>query len=285
MNLFKKIFVFTLIFTAASWSMAYVFSAMAGETPKSTVKKLQSRLNEGQLVEEKESLDMNGVEEIQIETAAADITAEAVVGDQATVEFAGTVSPGGKVLKIERNGNKLVIGVDQNRGTKGFVWTFDDDDGPNVKVTTFKGLRLSLPANIGKTLKIETRSGDIKLKRIVADNLEIHASSGDVELNDCGARVLATVQTTSGDIEVHGFAGKLRTTSTSGDFDGERISGEALESQSTSGDISVSLPEPAGWKFMLSATSGDIENDFKDDANADKIMQIRSTSGDIRIRK
>jgi hypothetical protein len=284
MNLFKKIFVLVLAFTAVSWSMAWVFSAMAGETPKATVMKLQSRLNEGQLVEEKETVDMNGVEEIVIDTASADISAEAVVGDQATIEFAGTVSPGGRVLKIERAGNKLTIGVDQNRGTKGFVWTFDDD-GPNVKVTTFKGLRVSLPANLGKTLRIETRSGDVKLKKIVADNLEVHATSGDVELNDCAARAMATVQTTSGDIEVHGFEGKLRTTSTSGDFDGERISAEALESQSTSGDISVSLPDAAGWKFLLSATSGDIENEFSDDAKADKIMQIRSTSGDIRIRK
>src|SRR6476620_4310453 len=104
MSLFKKIFVFTLIFTAGAWSMAYVFSAMAGETPKTTIKKLQGRLNEGQLVEEKEALDLKGVETINIETGSTDVTAEAVTADQGTVEFAGTVKPGGKVIQMKREG-------------------------------------------------------------------------------------------------------------------------------------------------------------------------------------
>lgn len=307
MNSFKKIFLGTMIFTASMWSMAWVFSAVAGETPKSTVKKLQGRLNEGQLVEEKEILDLKGIGTVTVETGSTDIVAEATTGELATVEFAGTVSKGGKMIQLERKGSELFVRLDKSRSAQGLVWNFGDDEdalSADIKVTTFQGLKITLPANVLKHLKLTASSGDVRAKNISAETLEAQASSGDVTLNDCGARQLGRVKTSSGDIDIDGFNGKLQVSSTSGQIEAQRISGDdfettstsgdieikevkvlGLRAQATSGDISVTMPEATGWKFALSATSGDIKNDFSDDANAEKIMQIQSTSGDIRVRR
>ncbi len=307
MNSFKKIFVGTMIFTASMWSMAWVFSAVAGETPKSTIKKLQGRLNEGQLVEEKEILDLKGIDTVTVETSSTDIVAEATTGDIATAEFSGTVSKGGKMIQLERKGSELFVRLDQNRGARGLVWSFGDDDdslGADIKVSTFQGLKITLPANVIKNLKVKASSGDVRVKNMNTDILEARASSGDVTVSNCTARTVGGVETSSGDIDIDGFNGKLRASSTSGQIEAQRISGDEFETtstsgdieikeiktlglraQATSGDISVTMPEAAGWKFSLSATSGDIKNDFSDDAAAEKIMQIQSTSGDIRVRR
>lgn len=300
MKLFKKIFILTLIFTAATWSMAWVFSAMAGETPKSTIKKLQTRLNDGNLIEEKETLDLQGIEKLHVETRSTDVTIE--TGDVGVATFTGMGKPGGKIILLERKGNELIVTLDKKHARRGLMWDFGDD--ANISVTTTLGLKISLPADVIKDLHVLTRSGDIKLRNLKLDSLDLGASSGDVTLLDCSARQLGAVKTSSGDIAITGFDGKLRTSSTSGEIDAQRISGADFESvstsgdieikdvkvsglraQATSGDISVALSDGTGWKFSLSATSGEIENDFSDDVKAEKVMQIRSTSGDIRVRR
>ncbi len=68
--MFKKLLAGAVLFTGACWAGALVFSAMAGESPQATIKKLESRLQRGSLVEEREVLDLNGVESIIISTTS-----------------------------------------------------------------------------------------------------------------------------------------------------------------------------------------------------------------------
>ncbi len=229
-----------------------------------------------------------------------------MIEPQAVVEYAGTVAQGTKALQMSRNGAELSISVDLKNTREGIVWKFaeNDDDVSGLKVTSFHGLRLALPANIIKKLKVSTTSGDIKVKDVALDDLKITATSGDVTVTEATTNSQASVQTSSGDIDVDGFKGRLQTRSTSGEISAEGVTADEIEVKSTSGDInlkvreagslladatsgdiSVSLADPTGWKFSLSATSGSIKNEFGDDVNATKRMQIRSTSGDIRITR
>lgn len=306
-SLFKKLFLGTLFFTIGSWAMAWVFSAAAGETPKITIAKLESRLSHGQKVEEREVLDLKGIQKISVMTKASDLVIQPTSGDVAIAEFSGSAQTGQKVIALKREGNELQIRVEPVHSGRGFEWhlgNLDIDEDSDDLAIPFNGLRLQLPAEIIKTLELSAHSGDISVRDLNFDNLKISTLSGEVEIDSCSAKQQGSVETTTGDIEVDGFTGNLKTVSTTGEIEVSNLRGEefksvsttgdleiqdvdlrSLRAQSTTGDISVALKDGAGWKFSFNRVSGDVANEFKDDINAQKIMQIETTSGDIRVHR
>lgn len=292
MSLFKKIFAATFAFTVVCWSAAWICLAVAGESTEGTVKKLGSRLNQGTWANEKETFDFAGIQNLTIDAAAANVTIEKIEGPgQVTVEYSGMVKNGGKILRTNRDGSELKIALDPKQES-GFVLFHtddedDDDDNNDGKKAhaTVKGLKITVPADLAKVLRINLQSGDVTLKNLNAEDFEIHTVSGEIEITGGGVKREAKLSTVSGEIELKNFSGKVQATSTSGDIEAEHFSGAAFAGNSTSGNISVKMPDAMGWKFSLSTTSGEIKNEYADDAKADKVMQLRSTSGDIRVRR
>lgn len=252
MSLFKKIFLATLIFTGTAWAMAWVFSAMAGNTPLGTVKKLEARLNQGTHVNESETLDLNGVDQITLEASSTDVFVESAGGglDVGLIKFAGVVQDPGKVLVVKREGHELKVSMNSKPSRNNLTWNFNaewEDDDDDDDETNHEGLTLSLPSDIAKTLRITSQSGDVTLKNVNVTAMDVQSASGDIEIKNVRAG--------------------------------------GLRAQAASGDISVSMPEATGWKFSLSTKSGDIENEFPNDEHANKEMHLQSTSGDIRVHR
>ncbi len=300
MSLFKKIFLGTLIFTMACFTIAWALLAAGGGSTASTFTKFQSRLNQGRWIDERESVDLNGVDTITVNAASADIFIDkeghASPENEALIAYSGLSQPGGKTLSVQREGSELKVSVNTGNTTAvsfnfddGHDDDDDDDDDDEDAVqepTSRKGLKIIVPPKFsGKVLRIEATSGDVTLKNMNVADLNIENVSGEIRLIDSGTRDAATLITKSGDIEAQRFNGKLRATSTSGDVEIKEPANGDLLAESTSGDISVTMPTAMGWKFSLSSVSGDLKNEFSDDVKANKKMQLNSTSGDIRVHR
>ncbi len=125
-----------------------------------------------------------------------------------------------------------------------------------------------VPENYEKGMSVKTSSGDIKFEVGVRSNLDLIASSGDIEVLR-GENV--HIESTSGKIYINKVSeGNIK--STSGDI--KIDDAYSLVAESTSGDITVGKVD----KIVASATSGDINIDQADN------MVSKTTSGDTRVK-
>lgn len=95
-------------------------------------------------------------------------------------------------------------------------------------------LRVEVPEDL--TLEIKDSSGEMFLKNIAS--VQIHDSSGDIEIED--ARGHVSINDSSGDIEIDTSKGDITIESdSSGDINANDITGSVLVMKDSSGDIDV----------------------------------------------
>lgn len=163
---------------------------------------------------------------------------------------------------------------------------------------------------------ISSVSGELSIVSIAADT-DVSTTSGDVDISTCEGN--CNVSTVSGCVEINSIAGEMDINTTSGDIiaegilgggDASTVSGDIrflftglnkdVDISTTSGEVSVYLPENSALNFEGSTTSGDIQTFFDDSlsfnkkgnhasgvyGNGEKVnLGIGTTSGDIVIRK
>lgn len=165
------------------------------------------------------------------------------------------------------------------------------------------GTTLELTAGSGKILvqdyagnvQVEGSSGEVVLQRVEGD-VRVSTSSGDIELTDVSGQVSA--RAISGDIRATRVNGPRELASTSGRINFEGLVQTDARLETSSGDVRV-VPT-VGSAFTLNATSrsGRIRSDLalakevrdKDRLegvfnNGDARLEIRTSSGDIRIQQ
>lgn len=130
------------------------------------------------------------------------------------------------------------------------------------------------------TVSGSVTSGDV----VVEDtgDVDLRASSGDIEVRLSGARRVA-VAVTSGDVVLDlDQVGEVEVTATSGDLSLDVGEVDAVRAEATSGDIEVVVPE-GDYRAEVSTTSGD-QDVRGDDPAADRTLRITATSGDVTVR-
>ncbi len=177
-----------------------------------------------------------------------------------------------------------------------------------------KNLTVLVPKNLKLTnLKVNSVSADIHLDTVRADSASINTTSGRIQLVDCAVTELAEINTVSGRLEST-FAQPLnefQASATSGAvrvsapsitrFKAGTVSGavslsaksapEALEIETTSGDIALTLPEDASFTLDYDSVSGELSSDLPCQTHAGKYIfgdgkgeyAIDTVSGDVRI--
>lgn len=201
-------------------------------------------------------------------------------------------------------GNKLYFkGVIEGRGDEGDFEIITDLDGDRLEIVVksrtrnwnwnkISRSRLDLKIPAGTKIYVESSSGDTYGRSLSGAEIEIEATSGDIDLSDISAdvRVVVTsgdveiedmtgrleVESTSGDVNLDDIDGNIRTRSTSGDLEIRQFSGD-IQSRSTSGEITVSRGKGA---LSLRSTSGNIEGydlEITDD------LYLQASSGEIEI--
>lgn len=174
--------------------------------------------------------------DLSIQTGSSDIEITKGNADEIKVRLNGKVSTKNAdqvKLKVEPNGDTLVIGVDVPDGIEFGVNIMDVD------------LSVELPEKQWAAAKIESGSGDIEIGNMRGDAVTVKAGSGNINVQDVKAGSL-TVHTGSGDIEAMEIeAESVTLESGSGTIEAERYHATTVNFQNGSGDVELKDGESA----------------------------------------
>ena len=258
-------------------------------------------------IDESKTFDVQGVNEIYIDTVSTDINIIPTNKEEIEVHFYGEVSTNIKrvipSLVAYKSGDELRIEILQ---PKTFFIGF------NIWRTK---LDVYIPESSIEALKIETVSSDTSVSNLKVDKFSFGAVSGDFKGESLFASDLK-INSISGDISLRDYTGNINVDVVSGDIalvDGSqndnievvKVSGDVYIEQedssnmnisSTSGDIEINLSEDAQFYLKAKAISGHIENRFPIKiissgrrelegivGSDEKEIIVSTTSGDIDI--
>lgn len=136
---------------------------------------------------------------------------------------------------------------------------------------------------LGGELRVTTGSGDVSTLG-VQDDLEIKTGSGDVKAQGISGDLRVT--TGSGDLSLEGLAGDVEVKSGSGDIhvDSGIPEGKSWRLRTGSGDVELLLPREANFRLVAESDFGEVESDFPSASEAASSIEVKTGSGDIRIR-
>lgn len=142
-------------------------------------------------------------------------------------------------------------------------------------------------------LRLESTSGDLQTENVTAEKAETSSTSGEISLY--GKYTEVKSNTTSGDVQIN--AERLKV------FSGGSVSGEIdvvsdafpqkVDMSTTSGDVSLTIPEGEGFTVNFSSVSGKLRCDFPvvnqgNESiynNGAAFIKMNTVSGDARISK
>jgi DUF4097 and DUF4098 domain-containing protein YvlB len=244
-------------------------------------------------VEDSKSIDLSGVDRINIEVVSSDVTAYKSDGElDISLKTSGVSSDQIRLL-VDESGSTVNIKVEH-------IQKFMNFGSLNSK------LDVGIPSDFDGEIMIDTVSGDIKSEGALNNSLvalEVDTTSGDIDIRLKGIGEL-DAKTVSGDIDIMSDIVKsLRVNSTSGDLDISNV-GEACSSvyaktvsgrvsiayksaceteiKTTSGDINIAIVTKDAIDLEYKSTSGDMKGNVN--MNDDGVdFSIRSTSGDLNF--
>lgn len=143
-------------------------------------------------------------------------------------------------------------------------------------------------------LNVNGISGSIAIENVSAKDMDLDTVSGLIDVSDCAVDAIKVVSI-SGEMTIGGIFGSARLNSTSGAvwFTDGSDGIKELEIGTVSGNVTMQLPQGAGFNMMVSTVSGDVSSVFElvkngsnyvyGDASAD--FDIDTVSGDITIQE
>jgi|1186.fasta_scaffold00772_4 hypothetical protein len=140
---------------------------------------------------------------------------------------------------------------------------------------------LTVPKDLGLT--VDSSSGDITVSGIPG-GATLKTSSGNIEVHDVGGPL--SLSSSSGDIEADGLtATSVTAHSSSGGADLDfAVAPQNVEAKSSSGDVSIRIPSgDESYKVETDTSSGDESANVKNDPNATRTIQAKTSSGDVAI--
>lgn len=148
---------------------------------------------------------------------------------------------------------------------------------PIITVSVGLGdVSLRIPRSYSKPLSILTTSGDIEVRNVVLNELQLTSASGEQDVVLDSPVNLLSLTTASGDITLKANADELKLRSTSGDID-VRGTFRTMKAVTTSGDIDLN---GTVQDFSFSSVCGDLDARFAEGLNT---INGRTNSGDIDI--
>ena len=122
--------------------------------------------------------------------------------------------------------------------------------------------RIAVPTGI--TVTVHTKSGDVNVRGLTGE-VRVNATSGDVHGADLRSSTVDT-ETTSGDVRLDFVSAPRESTSVT-----------------TSGDVSISVPESTAYQMETSSESGDASVTVPQNPSSIHRITVRTSSGDIRV--
>ena len=199
------------------------------------------------------SADPAAIREIKIEWISGSVTIEP--GDVQEITFLESGNGTDKYEMVwKQSGDELVIQYSKDSGIAGFGLHFGDGS---------KDLTVTVPRGwVCDSLELDTASTDLTVRDMIIREMEIDSASGTAKFENCTVSSL-DVDTASGDVTFSGSLNELDFEAASASFTGvlENVP-NLIKMDSMSGDLTLTLPEGAGFTVSLDAMSSDFSSDF-----------------------
>ena len=185
------------------------------------------------------SADPSAIREIKIEWISGSVTVEP--GDVQEITFLESGNGTDKYEMVwKQSGDELVIQYSKDSSIAGFGLHFGDGS---------KDLTVTVPT-------------DLTVRDMIIREMEIDSASGTAKFENCTVSSL-DVDTASGDVTFTGSLNELDFEAASASFTGvlENVP-DQVNMDSMSGDLTLTLPEDAGFTVSLDAMSSDFSSDF-----------------------
>lgn len=199
------------------------------------------------------SADPAAIREIKIEWISGSVTVEP--GDVQEITFLESGNGTDKYEMVwKQSGDELVIQYSKDSSIAGFGLHFGDGS---------KDLTVTVPQGwVCDSLELDTASTDLTVRDMIIREMEIDSASGTANFENCTVSSL-DVDTASGDVTFTGSLNELDFEAASASFTGvlENVP-NLIKMDSMSGDLTLTLPEGAGFTVSLDAMSSDFSSDF-----------------------
>lgn len=199
------------------------------------------------------SADPAAIREIKIEWISGSVTVEP--GDVQEITFLESGNGTDKYEMVwKQSGDELVIQYSKDSSIAGFGLHFGDGS---------KDLTVTVPRGwVCDSLELDTASTDLTVRDMIIREMEIGSASGTAKFENCTVSSL-DVDTASGDVTFSGSLNELDFEAASASFTGvlENVP-DQVNMDSMSGDLTLTLPEDAGFTVSLDAMSSDFSSDF-----------------------
>lgn len=199
------------------------------------------------------SADPAAIREIKIEWISGSVTVEP--GDVQEITFLESGNGTDKYEMVwKQSGDELVIQYSKGSSTAGFGLHFGNGS---------KDLTITVPRGwVCDSLELDTASTDLTVRDMIIREVEIDSANGTAKFENCTVSSL-DVDTASGDVTFTGSLNELDFEAASASFTGvlENVP-DQVKMDSMSGDLTLTLPEDAGFTVSLDAMSSDFSSDF-----------------------
>lgn len=199
------------------------------------------------------SADPATIREIKIDWISGSVTVEP--GNVQEITFLESGNGIDKYKMVwKQSGDELVIQYSKDSSTAGFGLHFGDGS---------KDLTVTVPRGwVCDSLELDTASADLTVRDMIIREMEIDSASGTAKFENCTVSSL-DVDTASGDVTFTGSLNELDFEAASASFTGvlENVP-DQVKMDSMSGDLTLTLPEDAGFTVSLDAMSSDFSSDF-----------------------
>lgn len=211
------------------------------------------------------TVDPATVNKISVEWAAGSVNIAYYDGSNITFDD-GLDSADSNALFTRTEGTELKIYFNQNTG--------------NTHNSNGKDLQIQIPKDMTfPEIDIECASSQINVNGIIADKIELHSISG--EINATGEFASLDVETTSGTAQVTNTAALIRQ----------------IDANTVSGNITVTIPQSIdGFYLEYETVSGEVNTDFNTQSsgssrrgilnygNSSTKIEAETVSGDFSLR-
>ena len=256
-----------------------------------------SELSNEKWVQKEKTFEANQVKELSLDITASDVKVTGSADtDQVLIKYPESKN---RSYTITEDKGQLTISEKKNRIFGIFSFDFFFSKDWEVEVV--------LPVDSLNNLTLDSTSGDVDIQKLaIKENLDLHLSSGAVQLQTVTVAGETSVQLSSGEIGLTNVVAKdLHLEVTSGDIQLEgAIVANQTRLEATSGDIRLSQFK-AGQETEISVISGDISGDVlgkmteytiqssvtSGDNNlpqeldgGNKQLRVEATSGDINLQ-
>lgn len=211
------------------------------------------------------TVDPATVNKISVEWAAGSVNIAYYDGSNITFDD-GLDSADSNALFTRTEGTELKIYFNQNTG--------------NTHNSNGKDLQIQIPKDMTfPEIDIECASAQINVNGIIADKIELHSISG--EINATGEFASLDIETTSGTAQVTNTAALIRQ----------------IDANTVSGNITVTIPQSIdGFYLEYETVSGEVNTDFNTQSsgssrrgilnygNSSTKIEAETVSGDFSLR-